>query len=512
MARTRTPATRTTSATSSATSAPAAPSRAWLDLRGPFVLPLLALLVTRMWMSSRMPYASEDAYITFRYAWNLAHGAGAVFNPGEHVYGFTSAPWMTWLALGLGLGQDPALWSRVSLVLADVVTLFAASSLLERHASRTGAWCFAVMFALWPYCAALSMTGLEMSAFIALLALSAWLIDRKHSAAGVALGLLAVFRPEGLLAAGALAWWASRRDRWVALGLVVAVLGALTLYYGSPIPHSVRAKAVTYGAPGPLHSLAWWDWTLPMSLSNRLGVTSEGANMVMYSLIASPAALAGAFFLWKERRRALAGTVLAAGAVWLSYIAVGASYFFWYLATPLFAWMLLVACGLPRIATGRWLYAAGTLALLGAWIYQPYLYINRSLSEQGLFSGAGDFIAGNVAPGATVMLEPLGIIGWHAREQRFIDEVGLVAPAVTTRRAAGAGWYADVLRDQRPDWLLVRASLLSRGTALAGTGAPFRSEAERTSAMAAYQVIAKGDSVSGDQNLIILKRIAQPSP
>ena len=28
----------------------------------------------------------------------------------------------------------------------------------------------------------------------------------------------------------------------------------------------------------------------------------------------------------------------------------------------------------------------------------------------------------------------------------------------------------------------------------------------------AYQIIAKGDSVSGDQNLIILKRIAPPTP
>ena len=126
------------------TSVPSVPPRplvaaAWLDPRAPFLLPLLALLATRAWLASRIPFASEDAYITFRYAWNLAHGAGAVFNPGEHVYGFTSAPWMVWLALGVRLGLDPLLWARVTSVAADAVTVLALGSLLVRHASRASA-------------------------------------------------------------------------------------------------------------------------------------------------------------------------------------------------------------------------------------------------------------------------------------------------------------------------------------------------------------------------------------
>src|SRR5262249_35823973 len=159
-----------------------------------------------------------------RYAWNLAHGLGAVYNPGERVFGYTSAPWMTWLALGIRLGVDPLLWSRVTLVLSDTITLIAVGSLLERHVSRPSAWWLGLALALWPYSAALAMTGLEMSAFVALIALTAWLVDRRHRGAGLALGLLAVFRPEGLLAAFALAVWASRRDRFVALGLAAAVL------------------------------------------------------------------------------------------------------------------------------------------------------------------------------------------------------------------------------------------------------------------------------------------------
>jgi hypothetical protein len=30
----------------------------------------------------------DDAYISLRYSWSLAHGLGLVFDPGQHVEGF----------------------------------------------------------------------------------------------------------------------------------------------------------------------------------------------------------------------------------------------------------------------------------------------------------------------------------------------------------------------------------------------------------------------------------------
>jgi hypothetical protein len=317
-----------------------------------------------------------------------------------------------------------------------------------------------------------------------------------------------VFRPEGVLAAGLLAIWASRRDRLVALAIFAAVLGVLALYYGSPVPQSVRAKAIAYGAPGPLHSLAWWDWVLPFPLSGSLSSTSEGKSLILFSLVAAPAAAAGAIALWRQRTSALTGAALAALSVWSSYILVGASYFSWYLATPLFCWMTLVAVGLPRIATGRWLPSACAAALLATWLFHPRLFINRAAAEEYLFGSAGDYLAQNAAPGSSVLLEPIGTIGWRARALKLIDEVGLVAPAVAERRARGAGWYADVLAAERPDWLVVRAGLLSHGAAFTGASAPFRGEADRQAAMSAYEVVAMGDSTSGDQNLVILRRTA----
>jgi hypothetical protein len=479
---------------------------AWLDLRAPYLLPALALLGTRLWFASRIPFAAEDAYITFRYSWNLAHGLGPVFNAGEKVFGFTSAPWMAWTALGLAFGLDPVTWTRGALLAADFITLFAMASLLSRHASRASAWCFGTFFALWPYFAAMAATGLEMGAMLALIALSAWLVDRCHPLAGGAIGLLAVFRPEGLLAAGALALWAGRRDRLVALGVLAAVFGLLTLYFGSPLPQSMLAKAAIYGTPGPLGAKHWWDWALPFAFDNGLATTSEGKNFFLISVLVAPAAIAGAVSLWHSRTTALAAVAAAAVLVWAGYFGAGAVYFFWYFATPLFAWIVLAAVGLPRIVNGPYVYVAALVAIAGHWMYEPKLYSGRAWWEGSAFGVIGDYVARQAAPGETVMLEPIGTIGWRAREQRVLDEVGLVSPEVSKRRRQGPGWYADVLAKERPEWLVVRAGLLTRGEALTGAGAPFRSLEERLATLAAYDTAAVGDTTAGNDNFVVLRR------
>jgi len=51
---------------------------------------LLSVLVDLGW-HWWVGFIRDDAFITFRYAKNLADGLGFVYNPGEHVYG-TSSP------------------------------------------------------------------------------------------------------------------------------------------------------------------------------------------------------------------------------------------------------------------------------------------------------------------------------------------------------------------------------------------------------------------------------------
>jgi len=505
----RTPSARPpASAPSRRGDAPARAAVAWLDVRGPYLLPLLLLAAGRAYFAMQIPNASEDAYITFRYAWNLAHGLGPVFNAGEHVSGFTSPPWMAWVALGLRLGADPVLWTRVTLWLADIVVLFTFGSLLARHASRASATCFTFFYAGWPFFAALPGTGIEMGAMLALIGLSAWLVDRRHPAAGAALGLLGVMRPEGLVAAGVLAVWASWRDRTVALAMVLAVAAGMAAYYGSPLPHSVTAKSIVYGVPGPLHAAAWWDWISPVPLDKSGSATTEGRAMVYFAVLMLPAAVGGARELFRRRTTALAGAAAGALAVWLGYLLSGTTYFFWYFATPCLCWALLASAGLPGILRGRVAYAALGFALLGPWWYQSQVYIGRPTVELLALGGAGDFIAREAAPGDTLMLEPAGIIGWKSPAVCIVDEVGLVTPGVAERRARGPGWYTDLVRERHPRWLIVRGALLRRGEAFAGRAAPFRDAWERDRTLAAYETVAAEDSVLEDNSLVVLRRRA----
>src|SRR5205814_1773519 len=50
------------------------------------------------WMAWLAVYQVDDAFIVYRYAANLAHGHGFVFNPGERVEGVTCFLWTLILA------------------------------------------------------------------------------------------------------------------------------------------------------------------------------------------------------------------------------------------------------------------------------------------------------------------------------------------------------------------------------------------------------------------------------
>src|SRR5262249_51597579 len=49
----------------------------------------------------------DDAFISYRYAANLAHGFGPVFNPGERVEGYSNFLWVVMMALLIRLGGEP---------------------------------------------------------------------------------------------------------------------------------------------------------------------------------------------------------------------------------------------------------------------------------------------------------------------------------------------------------------------------------------------------------------------
>src|SRR4030042_5328460 len=86
------------------------------------MIPLLAIVITTVqvvllaWRFSSWYY--DDPFITYRYAWNLIHGVGFVYNLGERVLS-TTTPFFTILLAGFGF-----IWSDLPKIAALLGCLF----------------------------------------------------------------------------------------------------------------------------------------------------------------------------------------------------------------------------------------------------------------------------------------------------------------------------------------------------------------------------------------------------
>ena len=110
------------------------------------LLPLLIAAAAAVAWVNR--FVQDDAFISFRYAKNLAEGNGLVWNVGQPaVEGFSSPLWMGLLSLGASLGLDLALWARwlgvaaaATLGLANAMNKVAPARWADRLAALKRSW------------------------------------------------------------------------------------------------------------------------------------------------------------------------------------------------------------------------------------------------------------------------------------------------------------------------------------------------------------------------------------
>ena len=186
-------------------------------------------LHSRAWV-----FLCDDAFISFRYAVNLAHGGALEYNLGERVEGYTNFLWVLLLALGEALGLAPPLLAP-ALTIAGAACLVALSTLLLRGLrGRSGApWspgdlAPAALIVASPEVMVWSQGGLETSAAAAftVAAMVAW-IGRRPIVASLFAGLAGLLRADVLLgvACFGVAWLLVRgaaRLGWVRRGLAWA--------------------------------------------------------------------------------------------------------------------------------------------------------------------------------------------------------------------------------------------------------------------------------------------------
>lgn len=208
------------------------------------VLALAAIAALWAWKTQGL--ALDDFFITYRYAWNLDHGRGLVFNPGERVFGLTCPAFGLLLGLLGGTGAPiPALatWVWAAALVGVVALLLGDEGALPR-AWALGAGVLAVSSAyVW------KSQGSEATLALAMLLLAARWSAGRPVAAGALAGAAVFLRPESALAIALLVLLAWRERRVPPLRLA-------------------SAAAVVMAVGGALCRLAFSTW-LPLTLASK---------------------------------------------------------------------------------------------------------------------------------------------------------------------------------------------------------------------------------------------------
>ena len=229
-------------------------------------LALALALVAYALLVWRFDFLCDDAYISFRYARNLASGEGLAFNPGRTppVEGYSNFLWVLLMALAEALGADPGVVSRALSSACGlglgILVLRVARARFELGGPGLAATAF--FLATLPPLALWATSGLETMPFtLCMFACYERLLGapgRPRAIQAGALGLTAaLLRADGALwvgmVLGAAVLAEGLRSRAVlraalGAGLVVA-LGVVAhvawrrAYYGDWLPNTARVKA-----------------------------------------------------------------------------------------------------------------------------------------------------------------------------------------------------------------------------------------------------------------------------
>jgi hypothetical protein len=214
----------------------------------------------------------DDGMISMRYAWNLAHGHGLVWNSGEYVEGYSNFLWVLWMAVGSFFFSkaNAVLFVQVSgIVIVLSVAIMASALYAEKKKSEDavgiGSWLvFVGCLAYYPL-SYWSLMGMEAGLLTFLQVASIWqafIFSRTHKSShayllAVLLGLAFLVRNEAVLFAGGVACYLliANRQKFtqkllktflisilVYCAMVCAFLTFRYAYYGHLVPNTYTLK------------------------------------------------------------------------------------------------------------------------------------------------------------------------------------------------------------------------------------------------------------------------------
>jgi arabinofuranosyltransferase len=427
----------------------------------------------------------DDAWISFRYAANVADGVGPVFNQGERVEAISNPLWTAFLAVAYKLHLPLPLTAWVTGVACVLAVVWMTTSLVRRI---TGSELIGVVsgtaLALTTHFMRSSLNGLETCLYTALLlaALSCLLSENRRARVGFGLAVtgLALTRFEGhLLAVILLAGLfvlrrdgtreTLRRNIVTAAGVVAVLFGvelARIAYYSELVPMSVIAKRdVGRSLKLQVGSMIRPFATYMVQTFGRGGLVllATTAVVVLVALVARRKRLPVLYL-------ALCGAVVAFGLAvtvenkgdWMPAARLLTPYFPVLLVLVASTFWAMFRSRRRQATVALVVWALAWLVLLpGTWSFNrdraPKGYGFAAAFRQGAFTNdADDF--GRVLrrvyePGDVFATAAIGQMGYYGRPAPMFDMLGLAEPAIARspgKGASGGKYNLSYTAQQRP--------------------------------------------------------------
>ena len=455
-----------------------------------------------------IPTGIDDSMITARYSENFARGIGFVYNQGEQVLGTTTPLWaflihpifyfpltstqhgiLICIFSGLLALLGILLWNRLPKGTALLLVVLPSIGETFSMGMETGLLILLTVF-LWKN---LLKDSEESSRWIkTALIIQAMLLTRLDSVfllASVFLSYLIVFPKR------------SRRGLTGVVGSVILMTLAWLLFckfrYGHYLPHSMIAKSGFSPSLKETLNALLTDWPSKWAELLRLNFPWPQSIRFFFKIVYGTAVLsclAYPLLRWKrqsQQDRFLLLSGLLYLASYSAFFAVGrAGIYPWYSHLPCFVWF---GCSLPILM--RELQSKTSRAIVGG-------VISLALVVQGLvFSGLlqrGSTHLSNLQLGEylkevgceSMMLEPIGYLGFHSKCRKVYDLAGLVSPQMLSFRRTGVpGWFFESVVQMKPQYIVLRNGEIEKNIGF-NVGTLFSSPEQRDSWEKMYQRVS----------------------
>jgi hypothetical protein len=412
-------------------------------------------------------WAYDDPFITYRYAANLQHGLGFVYNPGERVLSTTTPLFTLLLALLGNLWPDlPHLANLLGAFSLALGGLFLWDLSHTWQAPLVG-WSGLLLYPTFPLL--VSTLGSETLLYLAFcLGAFAFYARQRYVLTAVCVGMAILTRPDGILVAFILVvhylFWIRRPIPWLALGLFLGLtipwFAFAWAYFGSPLPATLAVKQ---------HQGA-------MAISQRFapGLLTMLRPYIKWSyLLEAGLMVAGMLFMFRRAHQwalFFAWTML----YFLAYSFLGVSSYFWYYAPLVPGFIVLLGLGISSISKissssrinplYNIISVALLLCLFPAQTYDLGKMRQHPDNRLGIYPVVGEWLRNHTPPDASVGSLEIGIIGFYA-QRRMIDFAGLIQPQVSDQLTTHAT-YEDAaiwaVEHYHPDYLVIHENSFPR--------------------------------------------------